>query len=121
MLAGQHLDLSKNGTGPKAEGCRGFYASECGSKQVGRTKANVAVSFLLGGYNLSHYLKVTADHTNTSVKPGPAGGGSTSVKPGRARGKELTFRSFSGFLYQYQEDSGVNLNRLLLLDKDRTI
>jgi hypothetical protein len=74
MLAGQHLDLSKNGTGPKAEGCRGFYASECGSKQVGRTKANVAVSFLLGGYNLSHYLKVTADHTNTSVKPGPGGG-----------------------------------------------
>jgi hypothetical protein len=32
----------------------GFYASECGNKQAGRTKANVAVSFSLGGYNISH-------------------------------------------------------------------
>jgi hypothetical protein len=53
-LVGQHLDLSKNGNGPAAEGCRVFYASECRSKQVGRTKADVAVSLLLGGYNISY-------------------------------------------------------------------
>jgi hypothetical protein len=32
----------------------GFYASECGSKQVGRTKTDVAVSLSLGGYNISY-------------------------------------------------------------------
>jgi hypothetical protein len=53
MLAGQHLDHSKNGTGPRAQGC-GFFASECGSKQAGRTKADVAVSLSLGGCNISH-------------------------------------------------------------------
>jgi hypothetical protein len=51
MLAGQYLDLSKNGTSPAAQGCGGSYASEYGSKQAGRTKADVAVSLLLGGYN----------------------------------------------------------------------
>jgi hypothetical protein len=43
---------------------------------VGRTKAILEVSLFLGGYNLSHYLKVTAYHTNTSVKLGLARGGS---------------------------------------------
>jgi hypothetical protein len=46
VLAGQHLDISKNGTSPIAQGC--------GSKQVGRTKADLAVSLSLGGYNLPH-------------------------------------------------------------------
>jgi hypothetical protein len=32
----------------------GFYASECGSKQVGRKKADMAVSLSLGGYNISY-------------------------------------------------------------------
>jgi hypothetical protein len=53
-LAGQHLDLSKNGTSPAAQGCGVFNASECGTKQVGRTKADMAVSLSLGGYNISH-------------------------------------------------------------------
>jgi hypothetical protein len=35
-------------------GLWGFYFSECRSKQVGRTKADVAVSLSLGGYNVSH-------------------------------------------------------------------
>jgi hypothetical protein len=30
-----------------------FYASECKGKQAGRTKADMAVSLLLGGYNIS--------------------------------------------------------------------
>jgi hypothetical protein len=52
---------------------------------MGRTKADVAVSLSLGGYNISitlaqgynllHYLKVTAYHTSTSVK----------LEPGRGR------------------------------------
>jgi hypothetical protein len=54
MLAGQHLDRSKNGTDPVAQGCGGFYASECGSKQAGRAKADVAVSLSVGGYHISH-------------------------------------------------------------------
>jgi hypothetical protein len=38
---------------PYSSGLQGFYASECGSKQAGRTKADMAVSLLLGGYNIS--------------------------------------------------------------------
>jgi hypothetical protein len=36
-----------------SSGLRGFYASDCGSKQAGRTKADVAVILSLGGYNIS--------------------------------------------------------------------
>jgi hypothetical protein len=66
---------------PHSSRLQGFYASDCRSKQVGRTKANVAVRrlqliTLAQGYNLSHYLKVTVYQTSTSVNPGPAGGGS---------------------------------------------
>jgi hypothetical protein len=32
----------------------GFYASECRSKQAGRTIANTAVSLSLGGYNIAY-------------------------------------------------------------------
>jgi hypothetical protein len=39
-------------------------------KQAGRTKADVAVSLSLGGYNLSHYLKVIPYHPSTFVKLG---------------------------------------------------
>jgi hypothetical protein len=39
---------------PCSSWLRGFYVSECGSKQAGRTKADVAVSLLLRGYNLSY-------------------------------------------------------------------
>jgi hypothetical protein len=53
MLAGQYP-----GSPEMALACSSrlwdFYASEFGSKQVGRTKADVAVSFSLGGYNVSH-------------------------------------------------------------------
>jgi hypothetical protein len=34
---------------------QGFYASECGSKQAGRTKADVAVSLSLGHYSIPHW------------------------------------------------------------------
>jgi hypothetical protein len=46
LLKGQHW--------PFSSGLLGFYASECGSKQAGRTRADGAVSLLLGGYNVSH-------------------------------------------------------------------
>jgi hypothetical protein len=62
MLVGQDLELSKMALAPRSSGLVGFYASECGSKQAGRTKADMAVSFSLGvqhlilaqGYNLPH-------------------------------------------------------------------
>jgi hypothetical protein len=80
MLAGQHLDLSKMAL-PRSSRLGGFYASECRSKQAGRTKADVAVSLSMGGYN---------HHTSTPVK---------RAQPG----KELAFRSLPGFLYQGQK------------------
>jgi hypothetical protein len=39
---------------PLTSGPWGFYASGCRSKQAGRTKADVAVSLSLGGYNISY-------------------------------------------------------------------
>jgi hypothetical protein len=67
-LADQHLDLSKNGTSPAAQGCGVFNASECRSKQAGRTKADVAVSLSLGGYNISYQHKVTTYHTTSRLQ-----------------------------------------------------
>jgi hypothetical protein len=54
MLAGQHLDLSQKWHQPHSSRLWGFYASECRNKQARRTKANMAVSLLLGGYNISY-------------------------------------------------------------------
>jgi hypothetical protein len=53
LLADQHLDLSKKWHRPHSSRLWGFYASECRSKQAGRTKADLAVSLLLGGCNVS--------------------------------------------------------------------
>jgi hypothetical protein len=39
---------------PCSSRLRGFYASECRSKQAGRTTINVAVSLSLGGYSISY-------------------------------------------------------------------
>jgi hypothetical protein len=47
------LDLSKNAPALQLMAV-GFYGPECGSKKAGRRKANVAVSLLLGSYNLSY-------------------------------------------------------------------
>jgi hypothetical protein len=48
MLVGQHQES------PKWHQLRDFYSSECGSKQLERTKADMAVSLSLGGYNISY-------------------------------------------------------------------
>jgi hypothetical protein len=46
------LDLSKNGTGPRSSRLWGFYASECRSKQAGRTKARLQLITLAQGYSV---------------------------------------------------------------------
>jgi hypothetical protein len=54
MLAGQHPVSLQKWHQPCSPQLWGFYAAECRNKQVGRTKADVAVSLSLGGYNISH-------------------------------------------------------------------
>jgi hypothetical protein len=58
---------------PHSSGLRSFYPSECRSKLLA---GKLQLITLAQGYNFSHYLKVTAYHTSTSVKLGPARGGS---------------------------------------------
>jgi hypothetical protein len=53
-LAGQHPGSFQKWHWPCSSGLRGFYASECRSKQVGRTKVDMAVSLSLGGYNIAY-------------------------------------------------------------------
>jgi hypothetical protein len=54
MLVGQHPGSLQKWHQPCSSMLRGFYASEYGSKQAGTTKADVAFSLSLGGYNLSY-------------------------------------------------------------------
>jgi hypothetical protein len=67
-LAGQHPGSLQKWHRPHSSRLWGFYASECRSKQAGRTKANVAISLLLGGYNLSYQHKVTTYHTTSRLQ-----------------------------------------------------
>jgi hypothetical protein len=53
-LAGQNPGSLQKWHQPLSSRLWCFYASECGSKQEGRTKADVGVSFSLGGYNVSY-------------------------------------------------------------------
>jgi hypothetical protein len=54
-LEERKIYYASNNNNPKW--LQGFYASELGSKQVGRTKADMAVRLSLGGYNLSYYTR----------------------------------------------------------------
>jgi hypothetical protein len=69
------LDLSKMALAPQLKSAE-FLCLRMQKQASGKNKSKHAVSFRLRGYNLSHYLKVIAYHTNTSVKPGPTGRGS---------------------------------------------
>jgi hypothetical protein len=53
-LVGQHPGSLQKWHRPLSSRLQEFYALECRSKQAGRTKANVAVSLLLRGYNISY-------------------------------------------------------------------
>jgi hypothetical protein len=78
MLAGQHLDLSKNGTGPIAQDCGVFMPQNVeASKQEGQKQTwqlashwEITTYHIVQGYNLSQYHKVTEYYTSTSVKLG---------------------------------------------------
>jgi hypothetical protein len=59
MLQGQHLDLSKNGTGPIAQGCRVFMPQNAKtSKQEGQKQT----------WQLASHSEVTTYHTSTRLQ-----------------------------------------------------
>jgi hypothetical protein len=58
MLVGQHLDLSKNGTSPVAQGCRDFMPQDVeASKWEGQQQT----------WRLVFYWEVTTYHTTTRL------------------------------------------------------
>jgi hypothetical protein len=59
MLAGQHLDLSKNGTGPVAQDSQVFMPqNEKGSKREGQKQT----------WQLASHWEVTTYHTSTRLQ-----------------------------------------------------
>jgi hypothetical protein len=66
VLAGQDLDLSKNGASPAAQGCGVFMPQNAEASKWGGQKQM---------WQLASRWEVTTYHTNTSVKPGLLGEG----------------------------------------------
>jgi hypothetical protein len=52
MLVGQLPGTLQKWHQPHSSGLQGFYASECRSKQAGKTKADIAVNLSLVSYNI---------------------------------------------------------------------